>query len=234
MQDLLTKGIDEHGTIRSEKTHQFKDSPVGRIPVEWDVDIMSNKMKIVGGGTPRTDIPEYWDGDIYWLSVEDFNTECRFVKKSSKTITEKGFRNSSTKILEKGMLIISARGTVDVIAQLEKRMAFNQTSYGLDADKRYLTNDYLYYYLVQVISRFKQMSYGGVFDTITRNTFRNIYILLPHLVEQEQITTILSKHDEVILEKNKLLVKLQKLKTGLLQDLLTGKTRVTHLIKQEA
>jgi len=83
-------------------------------------------MDIIGGGTPKTTVKEYWNGDIPWLSVVDFCGRNRRVYKTEKTITEKGLEEGSTKILKKGQVIISARGTVGEVAQLGSDRAFNQ------------------------------------------------------------------------------------------------------------
>jgi len=231
MQDLLTKGIDEKGHIRSEKTHRFKNSPLGRIPAEWSVYRASAIMRIYGGSTPSTSQPEYWDGAIPWLTVDDFNNGSRFVFSSKKSITSKGFNNSNCIILKKRMLIISARGTVGVIAQLSADMAFNQTSYGLDSDQKFVSNDFLYYLLNFNVRAFLGRTFGGVFDTITRQTFDTISLPIPSIPEQDQIHSILSQCDETIEKERETLAKYRLLKCGLMQDLLTGKMRVNSLIK---
>ena len=65
MQDLLTRGIDEHGNLRSEQTHEFKDSPLGRIPVEWDMRLLGLPCGVSGSGhTPNKQRPAYWNGGI--------------------------------------------------------------------------------------------------------------------------------------------------------------------------
>ncbi len=110
---------------------------------KWEVVKLSNVIEIIGGGTPDTANPDYWNGNISWLSVVDFNKENRFVDKTEKTITENGLKNSSTKLLNEGDLIISARGTVGALAQLKKPMAFNQSCYGLRGNSK-LNNGFLY------------------------------------------------------------------------------------------
>lgn len=102
-------------------------------------------MNVIGGGTPKTKIPEYWGGEIPWLSVVDFGNDQKKVHQTEKTITEQGLKNSSTKILKKGQIIISARGTVGELAVVGKDMAFNQSCYGLDAIESICINDFLYY-----------------------------------------------------------------------------------------
>src|SRR5699024_5051452 len=117
---------------------------------------------------------------------------------TEKTITEEGLNNSSTKILNKGEIIISARGTVGVLAQLGKPMAFNQSCYGIRAKKGQTVNDFLYYLLVNTVKKLKRIAHGGVFDTITRRTFDNITVRIPRLSRQMEIASILGSLDQKI------------------------------------
>ena len=108
-----------------------------------------------------------------------------------------GLEKSSTKLLNKGDLIISARGTVGELAILSIPMAFNQSCYGLRA-KSNLTSDYLYYCLKFEIQQFKNIAYGAIFDTITTKTFDSIKIPLPPFPEQEKITSEIEKNETQI------------------------------------
>ncbi len=121
-----------------------------------------------------------------------------WLKETEKKITELGLQNSSTKLLEKDDIIISARGTVGVIAMLAREMAFNQSCYGIRAKKDISTNHFIYYLLKDTVDNFLQISHGGVFDTITRDTFKEIDILLPPLPEQKTIADVLSSLDDKI------------------------------------
>lgn len=120
------------------------------------------------GGTPKRSISRYWNGSIKWATAKDVvNTKCRYLFSTAETITEEGLNNSAAKILPKGTVIITARGTVGAIAQLGEDMAFNQTCYGLipkDANK--IDQNYLYYALKASIQEMRAVSYGTVFDTI--------------------------------------------------------------------
>ena len=73
---------------------------------------LADIIDLIGGGTPKTSVSEYWDGDIPWLSVKDFNNDNRYVYTTEKSITQTGLDNSSTKMLVHDDIIISARGTV--------------------------------------------------------------------------------------------------------------------------
>lgn len=168
-----------------------------KIPREWEETTLSKVAEIIGGGTPRTDVEEYWNGDIPWLSVVDFNDDNRWVEKTEKTITKEGLENSATTLLDAGDLIISARGTVGAFAQLRKQMAFNQSCYGLRA-KENINSDFLFYLLKRYIPQLKKKVHGAVFDTITRDTFDHINIFLPPLPEQQAMAAVLSSFDNKI------------------------------------
>src|SRR2546426_155675 len=143
---------------------------------KWRRTPLADAIEIIGGGTPKTSIPEYWDGDIPWLSVADFNTGHRWASTAAKSITGRGLNESATTILERGDIIISARGTVGVLAQVARPMAFNQSCYGIRARDNVAINDFIYYALYRAVAQMKQVAHGGVFDTVTRDTFNLLEI----------------------------------------------------------
>ena len=158
---------------------------------------LSDVVTIISGGTPKTSVKEFWDGNIDWLAVADFNSSNRYVSSASKKITELGLNNSNTKMLEKGDLIISARGTVGAIAQLTKPMAFNQSCFGLRGKKNKLDTDYLYYWLKNYVDVLLNKSQGSVFNTINLSTFDDIKIELPS-IDQRKISNLLTLLDDKI------------------------------------
>ena len=167
----------------------------GRLDMKFK---LSDVMELIGGGTPKTSKVEYWNGEIPWLSVKDFNNDFRYVYETEKSITELGLNNSSTKLLKEGDIIISARGTVGEIATIPFPMAFNQSCYGLRAKEEVVTSDYLYYLIKHNVYILKKNTHGSVFDTITRDTFSGIEVDIPSLDEQRKIASILSEIDEKI------------------------------------
>lgn len=176
---------------------------------EWKECKLSEIMDLIGGGTPKTSNPDYWGGDIPWISVKDFNGERRYVGDTEKKITKLGLENSSTKILSKGDIIISARGTVGELAIIPSDMAFNQSCYGLRA-KDFVDSCFLYYLLKQSVNILKHNTHGSVFDTITRETFENISVKLPPLPTQQKIARILSSLDDKIELNNKINTNLEQ------------------------
>lgn len=163
---------------------------------------ISEICDILGGGTPKTTIPEYWNGDIPWLSVKDFNNDDAYVYETEKKITQEGLKHCSATLLEKDDIVISARGTVGALTLIPFPMTFNQSCYGLRGKQELVDKHYLFYKLKNSFQSFLANSHGSVFNTITRDTFNNICIQLPDLSEQQRIAKILSTIDAKI-ELNK-------------------------------
>ena len=172
---------------------------------------LSNCIEIISGGTPTTTKDEFWNGNIPWISIKDFNNSSRYIYKTEKSISRQGLENSNTNMLKKYDIIISARGTVGCLAQIYYPMAFNQSCYGIRTSNKNLAQNYLYYWLIANIKKFKKQTHGAVFDTITKKTFDNIEIIYPSLSEQQHIVDIIGSIDDKIENNNKILEKIDKL-----------------------
>ena len=164
---------------------------------EWMKTSLIDIVELIGGGTPKTSKAEYWGGNINWLSVKDFNNENRYVYSTEKTITEEGLNNSSTKLLKKDDIIISARGTVGELAMIPFPMAFNQSCYGIRA-KEGIDSIFLYYLIKNSVRKLKAVTHGSVFDTITKDTFTNIEVAIPGIETQHHIAKMLADVDDKV------------------------------------
>ena len=169
-------------------------------------------VNVISGGTPKTQIKEYWNGNIPWLTIDDFRNVNKYVYRAFKAITSKGLQNSATNILHTNDIIISARGTVGKIALIYQDMAFNQSCFGLRVkDTNVLNPEYLFYYLKCNLPYILKKSKGAVFDTITINSFKQIKINLPSINEQLYYARIISNIDEQIERNNNVVKRLQVL-----------------------
>jgi len=168
---------------------------------EWKEYRYTDLATIIGGGTPKTSVPEYWSGEIPWLSVKDFVSVTKYVYDTEKHISELGLLNSSTKLLEKNDIVISARGTVGAMAMIPDPMCFNQSCFGLRGNN-IVDKNFLYYLTRTKVDELRKTAHGSVFDTITRETFDNLRCLVPPLQTQQKIGNILSSLDSKI-ELNK-------------------------------
>ncbi len=166
-------------------------------------------IEIISGGTPKTSIDEYWNGNIPWLSVKDFSNANRYVYESEKNITKLGLENSATNLLYPNDIIISARGTVGKLALIGKKMAFNQSCFGIRSKSSYLLQLYLYYWFLINVKQLKNQANGGVFDTIIKSTFENMVIDIPTIREQQHIVDTIGSIDDLIESNNDILVRIE-------------------------
>ena len=170
----------------------------------YDLKPLTQVCEVLSGGTPKTTVPEFWNGNIPWASVKDFNIDSRWFSKTEKSISQLGLDSCSSVLLEPGDLVISARGTVGVVGQCKMRTSFNQSNYGLRAKSALSKNDYLYYALSYAKRALIGDTHGGMFDTITRDTLDRLLIPVPTLKVQEQIAEILGSLDMKIAVNNAL------------------------------
>lgn len=148
-------------------------------PDGWEPEPLTDFFDIIGGGTPKTSVPEFWDGDVPWFSVVDTpSAGSVFVVDTEKTITQAGVAGSSARIIDEGTTIISARGTVGNLAIAARPMTFNQSCYAL-AGKGEAGSTFVYLAAQNMVSTLKAMSHGSVFSTITRDTFHSITMAKP-------------------------------------------------------
>lgn len=157
------------------------NSELGPIPQGWGVGALDDVVDILSGGTPRTNVAEYWQGPIPWYTAKDAPSQSKvFVIETERSITSQGIANSATKILPKGTTVITARGSVGKLACLGRPMAMNQTCYGLRGKNGY--SDYFTYMNIKMtLDQLLKKTHGTIFDTITRQTFRTINQIIPSL-----------------------------------------------------
>ena len=154
-------------------------SELGDIPEGWGVGVLANEVQILSGGTPKTSIREYWDGDVPWYTARDApSLSDVFVLETERNITLAGVENSAAKILPKGTTIITARGTVGRLACLGTPMAMNQTCYGIRGAQGY-PDLFTYLTIRMTVDELQRRTHGTIFDTITRETFGFVEAIVP-------------------------------------------------------
>lgn len=203
----------------------FEESELGLVPRGWHSCSFTNTVDVIGGGTPKTSISEYWNGDIPWFSVVDAPTSSDvFVIDTEKHITELGLNNSSAKLLAAGTTIISARGTVGKLALVGQSMAMNQSCYGLrgKAGDAYFT----YFSTCRLIETLRQRTHGSVFDTITRDTLAGVLVVYPNQSSIDAFERLISPVMERIKENLLQAQTLATLRDTLLPRLISGQLRL--------
>ena len=179
--------------------------------------VLSDLVDVIGGGTPKTTEESYWNGSIPWLSVKDFCGDKKYVYNTEKSITVEGLNNSSTKLLHKDNIIISARGTVGELAMIPYDMAFNQSCFGL-IPKGNNDPHFVYYLLKDKVRSLKSQTQGSVFDTITKATFDRIECADYSEEDQRRIASILSSLDRKIELNNKINTDLEEMAQAIFKN----------------
>lgn len=179
--------------------------------------VLSDLVDVIGGGTPKTTEESYWNGSIPWLSVKDFCGDKKYVYNTEKSITVEGLNNSSTKLLHKDNIIISARGTVGELAMIPYDMVFNQSCFGL-IPKGNNDPHFVYYLLKDKVRSLKSQTQGSVFDTITKATFDRIECADYSEEDQRRIASILSSLDRKIELNNKINADLEEMAQAIFKN----------------
>jgi type I restriction enzyme S subunit len=204
----------------------FQDSPLGKIPTGWRAGKLHEMIELQGGGTPKTSVPEYWNGTIPWFSVVDApRFSDVFVVDTEKKITEAGLASSSTTLLPTGTTVISARGTVGKLALLGRPMAMNQSCYGVRPRDGY--GDYFTYFCLRdKVDELSQSTHGTVFDTVTRDTFKVVDAVIPPEIVTRKFDEAVSPFLGRILSNLLECRALADLRDTLLPKLISGEVRV--------
>ncbi len=147
------------------------------IPEGWEKKTAFDVMEVLSGGTPKTTVPDYWDGGIPFFTPKD-STDYPYVSSTEKTLTDSGLKNCNSKLYPKDTVFFTARGTVGKINLAQCPMTMNQSCYALVA-KPPVNQYYLYFALVDGVEQFRSRAVGAVFDAIIRDTFKLIPFIAP-------------------------------------------------------
>jgi type I restriction enzyme S subunit len=199
----------------------------------WEEVSLLELINLIGGGTPKTDVIEYWAGKIPWISAKDITANHKgFITETEKNITEMGLNCSSTKLLPKYSTIITARGTVGNYCMLASPMAFSQTNYGILPifDECYF---FTYLLIAYVVDELKAAAYGSIFDTITTNTFNEQKFRVATMDHVREFENNIKPYFEKILYNSFQIHMLYHLRDTLLPQLMSGVVRVIRESEEE-
>ncbi len=231
MHDLLTRGIDEKGNLRDPATHKFKTSPLGPIPQEWEVVRLERIADAIDPQPDHRAPPEVRDGEPY-VGVGDFNPDGSINFESCRKVAlEAVFKQQKRFQIEEGDVLFGKIGTIGVPRQLP-----HSVRYALNANTVIIKPKENAYFLFSCIrsplveDQIKLQTHLTSQPAFGIQKIRALLIPKPSEDEQRQIAEILEVQDNKIRSEETFLAKLLRLKTGLMQDLLTGKVSVSPLV----
>ena len=238
MQDLLTRGIDEHGKLRSEQTHQFKDSPLGRIPVEWK----SGYFESCISGSPKNGIykPQsaYSEQGTPIIRIDAFGHGDRINAQSQKRVLLSKSEIDQYRLREGEILInrvnsIQYLGKTALVEHLSEATVFESNMMRLTIDQRRMLPDFALLLLTgpaAFIHFLRNAKLAVAQASINQHDVISLPIQRPHLEEQRAICERIASNGGSIKNTFSGLEKLHRVKTALMHDLLTGKRRVNSYV----
>lgn len=199
----------------------------GNVPKDdWEHVLLDSVTKRGSGHTPDKKHPEYWDGSIKWISLQDSaQLDALYIEDTAATITIEGIKNSSAVLHQKGTVVLSRDAGVGKSAIMATDMAVSQHFMAWTCGQR-LDNHFLYYWLQSKKPEFERIANGNTIKTIGLPYFKELTIPLPPLEEQKHIASALSGIDTLISSLDQLIAKKRDIQQTTMQQLLTGQIRL--------
>ena len=162
----------------------------------WESTRIGEIAEVVGGGTPKTEVEEYWNGEIKWFTPSEIG-KTKYIFDSERHISDNGLKNSSAKLLPKYTILLSSRATVGEISIALTECSTNQGFQSL-ITKNNVDNEFIYYLISTIKNEFLRRSSGSTFLEISKNEIKRIPINIPELSEQNKISNLFSAIDNKI------------------------------------
>lgn len=239
MQDLLTRGIDEHGNLRSEATHEFKDSFIGRIPVEWSATPIGSLADHVTSGS-RGWARYYSVEGARFLRVGNLSRDHIDMRFDDEAyVSPPGNSEGRRTSLLEGDLLISITADLGMIGVVPSNFGeayINQHLALIRFGKVGVCSRFLGYWLLsyRAQQQFQSLNESGAKAGLNLPTIERVIVPTTTMLdEQQRIAAILDGHAQALRKRHDALGKLRRLKSALMQDLLTGKVPVTPLLEAE-
>ena len=219
---LLT-AIDERITSQNriiEELKLYRNNMMFKLlkpRIGWVKACINDVATVIGGGTPDTNVKEYWDGNIQWFTPSEIGKE-KYTTTSERTISQMGLENSSAKLLPPNTILLSTRATIGECSIAQQECCTNQGFQSLIANK--VSPEFLYYLIQTKKKDLLSKASGSTFAEISANEVRRIPICIPTATqEQEAIVRPLAAYDEKINVECRILNLYEQQKQYLLKEM---------------
>lgn len=164
----------------------------------WELKKLSEVADIIGGATPKSDVDEYFNGDIPWITPKDLSGyKNRYISKGERNITKLGLENSSAKLLPKGAVLFTSRAPIGYVAIADNEVSTNQGFKSLVLKDGNIP-EFFYYLLKHNIPLFEARATGSTFKEVSGQVVKNTELLIPSIDIQKKIVDLVSPLDEKI------------------------------------
>lgn len=201
----------------------FEKTSFGIFPCDWGKKKLQQICDIFSGGTPSTNIPKYWDGNIAWCVPTDITRNKKYIDSTEKYISQEGLENSSAKIMPVNSILMCSRATIGPRCINRVPMATNQGFKNLVCKKGYYY-EFIYYYIEILLNHLLKKSNGSTFLELSKSELDKSECVIPQLKqEQSRIAEILMQWDKAIELQEKLIEAYQKSKKYYLKKMFPKK-----------
>jgi len=207
---------------------EFKNSELGKIPVDFEVVEFSAICDTSGGGTPNTENDDYWGGEVEWLTPKEVTTlETPVVYNTERKLSKEGLENTSAKLMPKKSILLASRGTgtVGELGINRVPMSTNQGFICLNPNSD-IQSYYLLYTVKNKRPEIENVTGGSTFPELSQRAFNDIALALPPQSEREKFDCLVETLYDKIYENKKENDNLADLRDTLLPELMSGEIRL--------
>jgi len=225
--DLLSRLIDKKEQIKQGMMQQLLTGAT-RLPEfsgRWKEVKLGDVSTMSSGGTPSSDVSDYYGGGIPWVSITDITRSGKYVRSTEKSLSRAGLLSSAAKLYSGNVVLYAIYASLGECALPVHPMSSSQAILGI-LPGRLLDREFLYYHLTSRKDRVKELGQHGTQANLNAGMVRAFRLNLPPVEEQRAIAVILRDADVALDTLRKRLAKAAAAKQGIVQQLLTGRTRL--------
>jgi type I restriction enzyme S subunit len=212
-------------------SEHFEDSSLGPIPKGWRVSTIGAEVHVVGGSTPRTEEPRFWNGDVCWVTPRDLSRLADpVVLASERYITSDGLGQIASGLLPRGTVLLSSRAPIGYLAIAEVPVAINQGFIAMVCSAR-LPNHWVLRWTEQTMNEILSRAGGTTFAEISKSSFRSIPVIVPSLEVVHLYASVAGPLHERLVANVREMTTTASLRDTLLSDLLSGEVTIKQAEK---
>jgi type I restriction enzyme S subunit len=196
---------------------------------EWKAKRLGELTEMYSGGTPTTSVHSYYGGDIPWVSISDMTKGGKFIAMTDRNLTQTGFASCAAQLFPAGTVLYAMYASLGECSIASVPLCSSQAILGIST-RSTLNNEFLYYYLTSSKSIVKSLGQHGTQANLNKGMVEDFWLRLPSIPEQTAIAKVLSDMDVELTALKARRDKTHNLKQAMMNELLTGKTR---LVKPE-
>ena len=193
------QGVEKAETIHKVDCHDLPSSKLAmtdketpKLPQGWTIKTLGEVFKVVGGGTPSTAKTEFWNGNIAWITSADIDLQS-FIITPKRFITNEAIQSSTTNCVEKDTIIVVTRVGLGKVGITDRQTCFSQDSQALIPLEN-VNVKFMAFQIKNQAKNFISVSRGTTINGITKNTLKELKLVVPPLETQKQIVKLLEKH----------------------------------------